>query len=311
MQFEKLTERFSEQAADLAVRQFASVCEQDPAYRPDAFSVPDLSRVLVEIADSGVSVVAHEKGQVAGFIAGRFINWYGDNRAIYSPEWAHAAGSSRSMTDMYAWLGRDGQFDGSSLHAIGTYASDSATRSALTNLEFGNHQIEGVFTDTSPAANPDAEASVRAATPDDLPDIISLDRQLWQHLATPPTQLDLDLANYPDNNPKYQIPRDGSYICVAEISGRVVGFMSCRTGTQESEALRDHEVPHINGAFVAPEHRNSGVAQALLNDIFRWSTEMNAPRVTVDFESANIEAAGFWLSRKFKPLAYGMTRRTR
>jgi GNAT superfamily N-acetyltransferase len=301
-------------AADLFSAQYEVICAKNATHVPDAFEQSQLAEDLLAWALNGASVVAHEDGVIHGYLVGRFINWYHSESAFYSPEWAHNISIDRSgrlITDMYAWLTRSGQLDNSSLHAIGVFASDKSTKHALNNLEFGTHQIEGVFRSFSVGESriSPADVTIRSGIPADLPRIIELDKQLWTHLANPPTSLDVSLSEYPENRSKYQIPRDDSYISVAEIDGRMVGFISCRMDIQESKTLRSSAVPHVNGAFVHEEYRDRNVAQLLLQDIFRWSVERSAPHVTVDFESNNVEGAGFWLSRDFKPLVYGMVRR--
>ena len=80
-------------------------------------------------------------------------------------------------------------------------------------------------------------------------------------------------------------------------------------GLQETRGLRNEAVPGINGAFVDIDHRDNDVGQAMLDDIFRWAKELKAPFVMVDFETTNVEGSGFWRSREFEPVAFGMTRR--
>ena len=48
----------------------------------------------------------------------------------------------------------------------------------------------------------------------------------------------------------------------------------------------------------------------MLDDILKWAHSTSADRITVDFETANIEAANFWLKTGgFKPVLAGLVRR--
>ena len=314
MEYFTLNERFARQAADLVISNYRSVCAGNRAFMADAFTSPVLAGDLLEWAGKGGSVVAHENGELQGFVAGRFIEFYQSKKTFYSPEWAHGVAGpvpDRVLNGMYAWLTRSGQVDDSAVHIFGVYASEVAMKTAIANLEFGVHMMDGVLSfppQPIPRELP-AGVTIRAAESGDIPAIIDLDRQLWTHLAQPPVSLPLDLANYPENRSKYVIPREGSYISVAEIDRVIVGFVSCRLGLQETRGLRNEAVPGINGAFVDIDHRDNDVGQAMLDDIFRWAKELKAPFVMVDFETTNVEGSGFWRSREFEPVAFGMTRR--
>ena len=314
MKFTPFNEHFAQQAADLVLEKYELIHPSHTALQPNAFTKSVIASDLTEWAGDGASVVAHEGDRLEGFIVGRFINFYQSNNAFFSPDWGHAVANSnpdRVLTEMYAWLTRSGQVDGSTVHAISTYDADSALKTALHNLEFGVHMMEGVLdipADQTPLSQLEG-ITIRSAEPDDVNAIISLDKQLWAHLALPPTSLGVEIGDYPADSPKYRVPREGLYVSVAELEGQLVGFISSQLGVQEFTGLRNPKIPAINGAFVHEDHRNTDIGQALLDDIFRHARAISAPYVTVDFESTNVEGSGFWRSRRFTPLAYGMTRR--
>jgi GNAT superfamily N-acetyltransferase len=64
----------------------------------------------------------------------------------------------------------------------------------------------------------------------------------------------------------------------------------------------------ITGAYVLPEFRGKGVAEALLDTLLAWAKAQGKTTCSVDFESSNGYAAGFWL-RYFKPVCYSLLRR--
>ena len=314
MQFTQLNTIFADQAANLDIAKFEQIAATHSAINAAAFSVDELAVDLSNWAENGASVVAHNDGELKGFIVGKFIDFYHSKKAFFSPDWAHAVADStpsRLLAVMYAWISRSGQIDQSQVHAISVYAADTATKTAFTNLEFGVHMMEGVLAlpESHEIVELPAGYKIRPVVPDDIPAIAKLDEQLWTHLSKPPTYLELREYGYPTDNPKYVIPRDDSYISVAEFKGQLIGFISSRLGVQEFKPMRASNIPAINGAFVDEDHRDSDIAQAMLNDIFRWASQISAPYVTVDFESTNIEGSGFWRSRNFTPLAYGLTRR--
>ncbi len=265
-----------------------------------------LSGQMVEWANVGGSVVAHQDGVVRGYLVGRFIEWFHASKALYIPEWGSAADTDnthRLIGQMYAWLTRSGQLDGSSVHTVTVFSSDHSAISAWSSLGFGAHLMNA--TRTTRLGETKNGRSARAAGHADLHRLSILHQQLRVHLSQPPVHLPPDASEFD----RGRLPGPGSYTSVAEADGQVVGFMSCRFGAQEAMCLHNDSVPHINGAFLEPKHRGGTVATALLDDVLAWARRNSADRVTTDFETANVEGAGFWLGSGFAPVLTGLVRR--
>jgi GNAT superfamily N-acetyltransferase len=75
-----------------------------------------------------------------------------------------------------------------------------------------------------------------------------------------------------------------------------------------SYAVHGDETLGINGMFVEPEHRGTGIAQALLAATAREANRRGLRVLSVDHETANIEADGFW-GRYFEPVSWALERR--
>jgi GNAT superfamily N-acetyltransferase len=75
-----------------------------------------------------------------------------------------------------------------------------------------------------------------------------------------------------------------------------------------SYAVHGPETLGINGMFVERDHRGTGVAQALLGAMARDGAQRGLSVLSVDHETANIEADGFW-GRYFEPLSWALERR--
>jgi GNAT superfamily N-acetyltransferase len=173
----------------------------------------------------------------------------------------------------------------------------------MSRLGFGIHHMDAVRScDAIGSSSADA---VRAAREADLGQLSDLNTSLYQHLASPPVYL-------PPQSPEFtsdRLPGDDAYTAVAEVDGRVVGFISCRLGGQGSRCLQDPLVPHINGAYLLPGHRGGTLAPALLDSVLAWAREKSCSRVTTDFETANVEGSGFWLGSGFRPVLTTLVRR--
>jgi GNAT superfamily N-acetyltransferase len=72
--------------------------------------------------------------------------------------------------------------------------------------------------------------------------------------------------------------------------------------------VRDERTASISGAFVRPEHRRAGVADALLDAAVSWARDGGYERLAVDFETASLLATRFW-TRHFRPVTYSLCRR--
>jgi GNAT superfamily N-acetyltransferase len=97
---------------------------------------------------------------------------------------------------------------------------------------------------------------------------------------------------------------------VSRSEGEVTGFISAEAGSQDPKSLMSPPVPHVNGAFLKPEKRGTGAADALFAALLSWMHESGWKSATVDFETSNPEGSGFWLGPAgFTPLLYTMVRR--
>ena len=71
--------------------------------------------------------------------------------------------------------------------------------------------------------------------------------------------------------------------------------------------VQDERTIAITGAYIRPAYRGRGLAPAILDAALRDYAGRGFERCSVDFESFNPEAAGFWL-RYFKAVSYSVVR---
>ena len=96
---------------------------------------------------------------------------------------------------------------------------------------------------------------------------------------------------------------------VAVFSGAPVGYIKAQEPQFDvSYAVHGDETLGINGMFVEREHRGTGVAQALLGAMANEGERRGHQVLSVDHETANIEADGFW-SRYFAAVSWALERR--
>ncbi|MFA6110565.1 MAG: GNAT family N-acetyltransferase [Candidatus Latescibacterota bacterium] len=75
-----------------------------------------------------------------------------------------------------------------------------------------------------------------------------------------------------------------------------------------SYTVHDRTTLAINGMYVHPDFRRREVGASLLAALARQACAMDKALVSVDYETTNIEAFGFW-TRWFEPVSWSHERR--
>ena len=148
---------------------------------------------------------------------------------------------------------------------------------------------------------------IRRATPADIDDVKRLQLGLRRHLASAPIFLPMQ--------EKWQHERYRAWLADPKVAtwlayrdGAAVASMRAELENEGAgELVRDAGTVAITGAYTEPAERSGGLATALLQHVVDWATEQGAARISVDFETQNIDGARFWL-RHFQPVAYSLLR---
>ena len=91
-------------------------------------------------------------------------------------------------------------------------------------------------------------------------------------------------------------PSDGDLPLVAEVYGEPVGLAWGRVEQAEPDTA------HVYQMWVAPEHRRSGAARAMLDAIVDWAAARKLRRVELFVAADNKPATELYLGAGFKPL---------
>jgi GNAT superfamily N-acetyltransferase len=94
--------------------------------------------------------------------------------------------------------------------------------------------------------------------------------------------------------------QDGCAAFVAEISGKIVGYLTASVYTRLWMAA--NPVAEIETIFVEPEYRHQGIGTSLTNAFKAWAHEQRAGRLKVGALVANHPAMDFYQRQGFKPL---------
>ena len=95
---------------------------------------------------------------------------------------------------------------------------------------------------------------------------------------------------------------------VAEVEGRIAGYALAEA---EAESIR-HWVPramYVHDLFVTPDHRRSGLARALMNEVLAWSARTHPGlQVRLITAAANEPARAFFAAFGFRACAVELIR---
>jgi len=274
-----------------------------PAVLGDASRARDL---LSGPSSNGLGVVALEGRRVVGFLAPLTCVLWGDP-AAYTAEWGWAAADGDMLTALYAAAAPRWMEEGRRLHVVTGWADEPGLEEAWHGFGFGRVVVDAVR-DLGPVKARGGAVPVRRAGPEDAGTVARLERALWEHLAAPP----VCRVHAPPGGPVEAAERladPAQPLWLAEVDGSTVGFVSLQVGGDAPAALRSPGLARCDGAFVADDVRRQGVAAALLAAALDWAREEGFTGCTVDFESANPEAARFWPKAGFRPLLHSLARR--
>jgi GNAT superfamily N-acetyltransferase len=257
-------------------------------------------------------VAAVRSGKTAGFITSLpFSNW--GIPAVWIPDWGHGAEKPDRgylYRRMYAALAEQWVGKGHLKHAVSTFAGERDILDAWSSLGFGITNIDALRNIKS-LSGPITSYEIRKAGPEDFDILMKFRDALAHHLTMtpiflfiPPEAREKSAAEF-----RQQLIDDNVAIWLACNKGKVIGYIRVVPSSQRDFNMPtfDNSVCGISMAFTEEIDRCQGTATALLNRVLEWAREKGYTRCAVDFESANIPGARFWLSH-FQPVCYTLFR---
>jgi GNAT superfamily N-acetyltransferase len=263
---------------------------------------------LAELLTAQPGVAAMDNDRLAGFLTGWRVPSIRGERGVYVPEWANGArdDARHVYQELYSALARQWVAEGYTEHFISLFAHDCEAVDTWFELGFGGHATDAVRS-LDPAPGSLAGVAVRRADAADFSALALLEEGLQAHLRGAPTFLPVD----PDEDHaemRDSLQNAKNAIFLAERYGEAIGYVRFQpASTDAATIIRDGGTTSTTGAFTVKGARGGGVARALLNAGMAWAREAGYERCAVDFESANILAAGFWL-RHFRPVTLSLRR---
>jgi ribosomal protein S18 acetylase RimI-like enzyme len=310
------------EAAELAAQGHARLRSSLPFLPPRAAG--DFAPRIGWISREGAVLGLYRGGRLEAFMGGFIIEDFRNaGPGAYCPDWCHgcrADAEDESRFDAYRALYRElgpiWRERGASIHAVSAYATDSAALEALSMTGFGRIVLDAArpAAELSPpaashAADPAPRSAIRRALPSDAAALAELNARLALHIAAPPVFMprargrgEREWAQWFD--------RESAVAFVAESGGALVGYLQAEAPQMDvSFSVHGPDTLAIDGLFVDPASRGSGLAGSLVGAMARHALDAGKPLLSVDCETTNIEALRFW-TRRFRPVTWSCERRT-
>lgn len=223
------------------------------------------------------------------------------------PEWGQAAGDPGLVGDLYAAAAARWMEAGRKVHAVTLWVHQPEVEAAWHDLGFGRVVVDAIR-GLEPPSRRRPGVEVRPAVAGDAYALASLETALWEHLAAAPA-----FRVHPRPGGRTEAARrladPAQPVWLAEARGVSAGFLSLQPGDEAPAVLRSPDLVRCDGAFVLPEWRGKGVATALLGAALRWAAVAGFAGCTLDYESANLQAARFWPTVGWVPVLHSVGRR--
>lgn len=147
--------------------------------------------------------------------------------------------------------------------------------------------------------------TIRRANASDIPGIQRLYRQLDKHHADllPDVFQPLDGDARADEVLRKWIERDDADCLLAEVDGRVVGFLNAQKSNHPSFPMfRPHAFAMIENAVVDKKHRGRGIGRTLFDAAMAWAKEHGLRYVQTTVWYDNAAAREFYVAQGFRPM---------
>ncbi len=309
MIFETMNHNHVEGAAKIALSEYMEQRAFVPIL-PEFDFHNGLCKIISELTDSDLGVVALENGNMVGYLTcyQPMQNHFGKTPGVFSPLHGHGTikeNRSKIYSRLYQKVSEKWIKQGILSHAISLYTHSEAVESFYFN-GFGLRCIDAIREVKQIEVNLNANMKMFELSANELDAVVPLKNQLIKHLRNTPMYIPLFFqVDYK------QLREDSedrkSRFFVAEINNEIVAYIEIMS-SGENFVCEYAEMMNICGAYLIPEHRGSGVFQKLLAFLMEILKTEGYTHCGVDFESFNPTSRGFWL-KYFIPYTYSVTRK--
>lgn len=271
-----------------------------------------------------------EGGSMTAFLGGFTVaDFRNEGPGAYSPDWCMGFADGLSASDAVGATGvtrttraliraflSEAEDEGLQAHGVSVLASRPEVREAFSLSGYGGIVLDAARPAEELAralaarggASRAIETSVRRATIADAEALAALDGQLGAHIRSAPVLMPGAHGSTAEEWAEW-LSKPTAAAFIAIVDGVPAGFMKAEDPQFDvSYAVQSSEVFAIDGLFVEPRRRGRGIARSLLEAIARDARARGKSLVSVDCETTNPEAFGFWTGW-FAPVSWSLERR--
>jgi ribosomal protein S18 acetylase RimI-like enzyme len=297
-----------EEAAPLLAERHRRHCAAEPLL-PSRFEAPEAA--LEEIrsaraADGCSGAVAFRDGKAVGFLLGspRDPEVWGPNR------WVDYAGQAslhaEDTRDLYAAAAARWVDEGATRHYVLVPAFDDALVEAWFRVGFGQQQGHGLReVPRDAAATPPAGIEIRKPTPEDVDELVEVDRVLPRHQRSSPVFGMRPLPTEQESREEWArtFAAGEEELFIACINGKPVAVWSLVDGERPAyfqSLARPEQSCYLGYAATLPDFQGTGVGVALTEASLAWAAQTGYTSMGTDWRVTNLLASRFWPRRGFR-----------
>ncbi|HEX2907718.1 MAG TPA: GNAT family N-acetyltransferase [Phototrophicaceae bacterium] len=296
--------------AELFVQNFKCLRSGIPLVPDVLENTGRVTQLLSRWLASCPGLVALDHGKVVGYLGWYRVDGFRgtDRKAAYCPEWGHAAAATAKAEiyrALYHTAAEQWFAAGCQTHALTLLAQDTAAEKVWFWNGFGLTVVDAIRPMQPPEISAASGLQFRKATLEDVPALVELEAEHAQHYQQPPV---LMMAYAPKDAATLTefMNEPANSLWLALAGKKAVGYMRFEA-SNETAILDTSDNITITGAFIRPECRGRKAGAALLSAAIQDYADQGYQRCSVNFESFNPEAAGFWM-RYFEPVCLSVIR---
>ncbi|TVR55149.1 MAG: GNAT family N-acetyltransferase [Spirochaetaceae bacterium] len=304
-------------AAELAEKNHAQL-RKELSFLPER-TVDDFLRRLEWMIDKG-RLFGQFEGRVMRAFMGCFTieNFRNEGPGSLTPDWClytePGVEGRLQFSALFRTMLSDVLDDGVRIHAFGVYSSRRDIAEILDLFAYGRIVMDAAVptAELDAALNgtavPERSVEVVIAHDTDAEALAELDAELAAHIGRLPVLMP-DPRGDDCEEWRQRLAEKDSAAFLARTPDGPCGFIKARNPQFDvTYCVHDDSVLAVDGLYVRPEYRGTGVGTRLLSEIVREAKSRGKRLISVDCETMNPEAYWFWI-KYFKPITWSVLRR--
>ncbi len=309
MVFERVDEKYVDQAVELALVEYKAECSQVMDL-PNLDFENEIRDLVINLFREKHGVVAKEGERVVGYMAFYcpIDGFFGSCKGAFCPLGGSAFSygkrqmiASRLLSAATEQLLKE---EGITSFAISQYANDIEVEKEFVLNGFGIRCSDAIMRlqASTPRKIINENLTLKELKKEEKNLTLELRKHLTRHLLQSPIYFPTNISEYMD-----WFSEDNIRVFVACNNDEIIGFMSIGDESESFISQADGVV-NICGAFVNEEYRGKEVATDLLCYVCDTCKQEGAKYLGVDYETLNPNALRFW-GKYFKSYSFSYHRR--